>query len=561
MSAVLRIRDLHVSYHGTRSRVQAVRGIDLEVGGGETVALVGESGSGKSTTAQAVIRLLPPAATVTAGSVYIDGTDILRLREPAMRRLRGGTVGFVPQDPGTALNPLERIGWQVSQVLQLHGIAHGRRARQRAVELLAEVALPDPERVAVSLPAALSGGMRQRVLIAMALAAQPRLVIADEPTSALDVTVQRHVLDILQSRVREHGAAMLLVTHDLGVAADRADRIVVMSHGTVVEQGSARTLLRQPRHPYTRELIASAPSLTAHVAASAPFPVEGVEPHRAPSGSRATLLHTRGLTKDFRARTARGDMATVRALDGVSIDIPEGTTLGIVGESGSGKTTLARTIARLEQADSGTIHFDGRDIGHLQGEPQRQLRRNLQVVYQNPYSSLQPRFTVERIVTEPLRHFRVGDRRTRRHRAAALLEQVALAPSLLTRRPGELSGGQRQRVAIARALALSPRLLILDEPVSALDVTVQARILNLLTALQREHGLTFLFISHDLAVIRQIAHQVVVMRHGAVVEVGPAEQLLRHPRHPYTRQLLDAVPGGAFVFPPSPAHAIEGVLT
>ena len=538
MSPLLTVEELHVEYASGGGTVHAVRGVDLEVAAGQTLAVVGESGSGKSTTAHAVIRLLPPNATLTHGSVTVAEQNVLALSERSLRQFRGGTVGLVPQDPGNSLNPLERVGWQIAQVLALHGIARGARARARAVELLAEVALPDPERAAAARPGELSGGMRQRAMIALALAAGPRLVVADEPTSALDVTVQRQVLDTLQRRVRDHGAAMLLVTHDLGVAADRADHVVVMKDGVVVERGTVAQVLQAPQHPYTQTLIASAPGLRRR-------PV--IARAAATSQNREVadvVLHAAGLVKDFTTRTLASS-STVRALDGVSVTVRAGRTLGVVGESGSGKTTLARVVARLEQPDAGTVRLEGRDITALRGEPLRAIWRDLQIVYQNPYASLQPRFDVERIVTEPLRHFRIGDARSRRRRAAELLEQVALPSALLTRAPEELSGGQRQRVAIARALALRPKLLLLDEPVSALDVTVQAQILDLLAHLQAELGLAYLFITHDLAVVQQIAHEVAVMSTGTVLEHGPTERILNAPQHPYTQQLLDAVPGAA----------------
>lgn len=537
MSALLRIRNLRVRYTTSGGPVDAVGGVDIDVPAGQTVAVVGESGSGKSTVAHAVMRLLPSNADVMDGSVHLDGVDVRGLRERSLRRYRGGMVGLVQQDPGNSLNPLERVGWQVAEVLRLHGVAQGRRARLLAVQLLAEAALPDPERVAASWPGELSGGMRQRVLIAMALAAGPSLVIADEPTSALDVTVQRQVLNTLASRVEDQGAALLLVTHDLGVAADRADHVVVMKDGLVVEHGKVAEVLGSPQHPYTRALVASVPGLGARERAPKPALVLKQEAAATP------VLRTDGIVKDFGMRRRTRGPKTLRALDGVSLAVHAGRTLAIVGESGSGKTTFARIVARLEVPTKGTVHLDGRDITELHGEPLRQVRRDLQIVYQNPYASLEPRFSVEQIVTEPLRHFAIGGARERRERAADLLEQVTLSPDLLSRLPRELSGGQRQRVAIARSLALNPRLLILDEPVSALDVTVQAQVLELLARLQRERGIAYLFITHDLGVVRQVADEVAVMKRGEIVERGLTDELMHQPRHAYTQQLLEAVPG------------------
>ncbi|MCX0242116.1 dipeptide ABC transporter ATP-binding protein [Streptomyces drozdowiczii] len=530
---LLGIEGLRISYRTRAGRVDAVRGVSLTVAPGEVVALVGASGSGKSTTAHAVVGLLPPGATVTAGRVLFGATDLAAAGEPELRRHRGRGIGFVPQDPMVSLNPVRRIGPQIGEVLLIHQLASGRReAAERAVELLAEAGLPQPHLRARQYPHELSGGMRQRALIAIALAARPKLLIADEPTSALDVTVQRALLDHVDELVARTGTAVLLITHDLGVAADRAQRVGVMSEGEIVESGTVDAVLGDPRHTVTRHLLRAAPSLGS---------VRERTPPVRPAGASPDLVVARGLVKEFhRGRRGR---APVRAVDSVDLTIRRGETLALVGESGSGKSTTARLLVRLADPTSGTVHFDGEDITSLRGEALRRLRRRMQIVYQSPYASLDPRLTVGDIVTEPLRAYRVGDRAGRSREAAALLDRVRLPAGTLRRRPQELSGGQRQRVAIARALALRPDLVVCDEPVSALDVSVQARILELLTELQDESGLSCLFISHDLAVVRGIAHHVGVMRGGRLVESGPVARVFAKPSHPYTRELLASVAG------------------
>ncbi len=530
---LLEIRDLTVSYHTRSGRLTAVRGVDLDVHPGEIVALVGESGSGKSTTAHAVPRLLAGNAVVDAGRIRFAGQDLTGLPERGLRAVRGARIGLIPQDPTVSLNPVKRVGEQVAEVLRLHGAATRRTARLEAVDVLARAGLPDPEVRARQYPHELSGGMRQRVLIAIAIGASPSLIIADEPTSALDVTVQRRILDHLEQLTGELGSAVLLVTHDLGVAADRAQRIVVMSGGRVVEQGPARRILDDPEDAYTRRLLASAPSLTVARPRVRPAPPSGGTP----------LVVAEHLVKEFPLPHTRDTAGTVRAVDDVCLTVRRGRTLALVGESGSGKSTTARLVLRLAEPSSGRIAFDGEDITTAGGAALRRLRRRAQLVYQNPYASLDPRFSIGEVITEPLRAFRVGDRAARTARALALLDRVALPASTLNRRPAELSGGQRQRVAIARALALEPDLVVCDEPVSALDVSVQAQVLDLLAELQADTGVSYLFISHDLAVVRQIAHEVAVMKDGRVVESGPTEQIFDDPGHSHTRELLAAIPG------------------
>ncbi|WP_020126666.1 dipeptide ABC transporter ATP-binding protein [Streptomyces sp. 303MFCol5.2] len=536
-AALLEVRGLSVSYRTRGGTVRAVRGVDLDVWPGQVTAVVGESGSGKSTTAHAITRLLAANGGIDAGTVRFGRHDLAALSERELRTVRGARIGLVPQDPTVSLNPVKRIGEQVAEVLRIHGLATRRSAPSAAVAILDQAGLPDAATRARQYPHELSGGMRQRALIAVAIAAKPQLIIADEPTSALDVTVQRVILDHLQHLTEESGTAVLLVTHDLGVAADRAQRIVVMSEGLVVEAGPTRDVLENPQHAYTRRLLASAPSLsTARPRATAAV--------TAPDPDEVPLVEARNLVKEFRLPAAAGAARTLRAVDDVSLTLHRGRTLALVGESGSGKSTTARLVLRLVDPTSGSVLFDGADVTTARGAGARQLRRRAQLVYQNPYASLDPRFSIGEVITEPLRAFRVGDRASRLARARELLDRVALPGSVLDRRPAELSGGQRQRVAIARALALSPDLVVCDEPVSALDVSVQAQVLDLLAELQADTGVAYLFISHDLAVVRQIAHRVAVMRSGRVVETGTAEELFTHPRHDYTRELLAAIPGG-----------------
>ena len=520
---LLSVTDLQISY----GAAPAVRGVSFTVGRGEVVAVVGESGSGKSTTAHAILGLLSGSGHVTGGNVEFEGERIDDYSDRAWQKIRGARIGLVPQDPTTSLNPVTRIGDQVAEVLRIHGLADRRKARFDAIEVLERAGIDRPEIRARQYPHELSGGMRQRVLIGIALVANPALIIADEPTSALDVTVQRRILDHLDERIAESGAAVLLITHDLGVAADRADRILVMHDGRIVESGPTETILGNPRHDYTKKLLSSAPSLSS---GSVDRPVRA---------QTTPLLTLAGITKRF--TVGRGSAIT--AVNDVSLTVPRGQTVSLVGESGSGKSTTARIAVRLEQADSGTITFDGADISKVKGSDLRELRRKIQLVYQNPYASLDPKLSIVDIVAEPLRAFKVGTRIQQQARAAELLDQVALPGQFGSRRPAELSGGQRQRVAIARALALKPDLLVLDEPVSALDVSVQAQILALLDELQRELGLTYLFISHDLAVVRQISDIVGVMQSGQLVEIGATAEIFDNPRHDYTRTLLGAIPG------------------
>lgn len=543
--SVLDVQGLRVSYDSRAGRREVVHGVDVSVGEGAVVALVGESGSGKSTTAHALIGLLPEGGRVDGGSIALGGVDITGWSQQRLRAVRGAQVGLVPQDPVSSLDPVRPIGVQVGEVLRLHGVRSAAVRRARVLELLERVGLDDPALRARQYPHELSGGMRQRVLIATAIALGPRLIIADEPTSALDVTVQRRILDLIDDLRREEGTSVLLVTHDLGVAADRAQRIVVLNQGRVVEQGPSAGILSSPADVYTRQLLADAPALAVGDFRR-PAPALFLRDAAAAAAENPYVIVADGLVKEF-AVHGRG-REPFRAVDDVSFQVRRGTTHALVGESGSGKTTTARLVTRFLQPDAGRIELVGSsgelaDIAGLHGEGLRRLRRRIQLVYQNPFSSLDPRQSVAQIVAEPLHNFREGTRADRSARAAELLDRVALPADLLERTPRELSGGQRQRVAIARALAIRPDVVVLDEAVSALDVTVQARILELLESLQQELGLTYLFISHDLAVVRRISHTVSVMRRGRVVEAGSTEDIFTSPAHEYTRELLAAVPG------------------
>lgn len=532
--SVLSARGLEVVYRlGEGGTVRAVRGIDLDIGPGEILAVVGESGSGKSTTAHAIMRMLSDNAEASATSLTFttreETLDLVTFDDAKFRSLRGKEIGWVPQDPGVSLDPVRRIGDQIAEVLRVHRLASRAEARRRAVRVLAEVGIDDPETRARHYPHQLSGGQRQRVLIGIAVAANPSLIVADEPTSALDVTTQRRIMDLLVRVASEHDSAMLLITHDLALAAERADRVIVLKDGEIVEAGHARSVFRSPRHPYTRQLVAAAPTLEG----------DRLRPSREPGPE---VVAVEGLVKSFGQRRILGGAVPRRAVDEVSFAVAQGTTLGIVGESGSGKSTTARLIVRLYEPDRGSIEIDGADVTRLRGERLRQVRRRVQFVHQDPYSSLDPRRTVGDIIATSLKAFDVGTAGEREARVAALIEQVALPANAARRLPRELSGGQRQRVAIARALAIEPEIVVLDEPVSALDVSVQAQILQLLADLQDQRNLTYLFISHNLAVVRSFADQIVVMQNGKVVESGPAESLLRDATQQYTRELVEAVP-------------------
>lgn len=619
---LLKITDLEVTFTTSTGVVPAVRGANLTIYPGQTVAIVGESGSGKSTTAAAVIGLLPGTGKVTGGSIEFDGKELTKMSSKEWIELRGSGIGLVPQDPMSNLNPVLRIGTQVKEALLANNIVPRSEAGERVTELLEQAGLPDGERRAKQYPHEFSGGMRQRVLIAIGLASRPKLLIADEPTSALDVTVQRRILDHLETLTKEMGTAVLFITHDLGLAAERAEQLVVMHRGRIVESGPALEILQHPQHPYTKRLVSAAPSLaSARIESAHARGITHTEEEFTGSAKNASseeMIRVEHLTKEFHIRGAKGDASKLLAVDDVSFTLRRGKTLAVVGESGSGKSTAANMILHLLEPTSGKIFFDGEDTSEYSEAQLFALRRRLQAVFQNPYGSLDPMYSIYRIIEEPLRihkygtkeyaaqeverakatgrdpepwavaalewhsesdkklreervkayaqqeverakaagrdpepwavaalegHSEFNPKKLREERVAELLDLVALPRSAMRRYPNELSGGQRQRVAVARALALNPEVIVLDEAVSALDVLVQNQILHLLNDLQAQLGLSYLFITHDLAVVRQIADDVVVMEKGRLVEANTTDALFDHPVQEYTRELIEAVPG------------------
>ncbi|WP_186372153.1 ABC transporter ATP-binding protein [Arthrobacter sp. KBS0702] len=554
---LLEIRDLAISFKTSGGVVNAVRNAHLTVMPGETVAIVGESGSGKSTTALAAIGLLPSNGAVSGGQILFDGEDISHASEKRMIELRGNSIGMVPQDPMSNLNPVWKIGYQVRETLKANGLPDG---PDDVAKVLSQAGLPDARRRAKQYPHEFSGGMRQRALIAIGLSCQPRLLIADEPTSALDVTVQRQILDHLDKMTTELGTAVLLITHDLGLAAERADKVVVMYRGQVVESGPSLELLQNPQHPYTQRLVASAPSLASRrIQVAKELGVESedllapaedvvVEPSKPED-----VLRIENLKKVFKLRSGLGRSTDFTAVDDVSFSVKRGTTTAIVGESGSGKSTVAQMVLNLLQPTAGKIVFDGVDTSTLNNKEIFAFRRRVQPIFQDPYGSLDPMYNIFRTIEEPLRTHKIGNKASREKKVRELLDQVALPQSTMQRYPNELSGGQRQRVAIARALALDPEVIICDEAVSALDVLVQAQVLNLLADLQSRLGLTYLFITHDLAVVRQIADHVCVMEKGKLVETGSTDDVFDSPQQDYTKALLNAIPGARLMLPPEVA--------
>ncbi|MFC0675923.1 nickel ABC transporter ATP-binding protein NikE [Brachybacterium hainanense] len=537
---LLEVTDLRISYRSSRRRGSAppaVPGVSFTLRAGESLALVGESGSGKSSIARAVLGLLGSRAEVS-GAVRLDGTELLSLPDARARRIRGRDIAYVPQDPGGSLDPLRRVIDQVIEPLRHHRIGDPGSHRERALQALAEAGLDEAERLADRWPHELSGGQRQRVLIAAAIVSEPALIIADEPTSALDVTVQRRILDRLQELTSSHGTALLLITHDLAVAADRTDRTIALRRGEIVDEGESRGLLTAPEHPYTRALVEAIPGRSRTLAAIAP---------PEPADDRAPLLEARGVARTYGTRRD-----PVHALRPTDLVVRPGDSIGIAGESGSGKTTLARILLGLVAPDAapgaseaddaaGTVRIGGEPL--RTGRRGRAQRRIVQPVFQNPHSSFDPARTVGWSVLEPVRALARVPRAGRSALVARLFEDVGLDPALAARKPDELSGGQLQRVAIARALSIGPQVLVCDEAVSALDVTVQAQILALLSRLQREKGLALVFITHDLAVLRELCRDVLVMRRGEVVESGRTAEVFDAPQHPYTRELIAAIPG------------------
>ncbi|MCK2022272.1 dipeptide ABC transporter ATP-binding protein [Microbacterium sp. 22179] len=541
---LLSIRDLKVAFRTQEGLREVLHGISFDVFPGETVAIVGESGSGKSTTATAIVNLLPGTGTVTGGSITLEGRELTTLSRTAIEGVRGRDIGFVPQDPMSNLNPVWSIGFQVKEAIRANGIAQGRQAvKARAIEVLQQAGLADAERRLHQFPHQFSGGMRQRALIGIGLAADPKLLIADEPTSALDVTVQRVILDHMASLTRDKGTSVLLITHDLGLAAERADKIIVMNGGNIVEAGPSRQILEDPQHPYTKRLVAAAPSVASQ-RIQAVVEDRGIETLDDLADIPPTV-RVAGLTKDYKIRQGGFRSEAFRAVDDVSFEIPKGKTLALVGESGSGKSTVAKMVLKLEEPTAGTIEIDGQDVSKLSNAQAFGLRRRMQPVFQDPYGSLDPLRNIGNTIAEPLQIHGVGDRASHRERVEELLDQVALPRALATRYPNELSGGQRQRVAIARALALKPDIIVLDEAVSALDVLVQDQVLQLLAELQSELGLTYLFITHDLAVVRVSSDLVCVMEKGRIVEQGTVDEIFANPQQEYTDRLLQAIPGAS----------------
>ncbi|AWM87660.1 ABC transporter ATP-binding protein [Microvirga sp. 17 mud 1-3] len=559
---LLSIRDLAVDFETETGRFRAVDGLSFDIPKGKTVALVGESGSGKSVTAQAILQILPKKARISAGSILFDDPardlplDIAGL-DPAgsgMRELRGGRISMIFQEPMTSLSPLHTIGDQISEALVIHAKVSQAEALERTKDVLARVGFPDPRRALRTYPFELSGGLRQRAMIAMALITHPALLIADEPTTALDVTTQAQILDLIKELQVETGMSVLLITHDLGVVANVADEVVVMYRGKVMEAGSREAIFRQPEHPYLQALMRAVPRfamgederLTPIREVKSATLAEAHKPERVePKGP---ILKAVDLTKTFTLRSGwfSGKLRTIHAVNGVSLALPAGETLGLVGESGCGKTTVSKIIMRAMEPNSGTVLFDDgtgpRNVHELDGEALKDYRRSVQFIFQDPFSSLNPRMTVYEILTEPLIIHGIGDEDMRYQRAKQLLDMVGLDRRALRRYPHSFSGGQRQRLGIARALALEPRVLICDEPVSALDVSVQAQVLNLLKDLQSALGLSYLFVSHNLAVVDYIADTIAVMCRGYIVEQAPKTSLFRNPVHPYTQALLAAVP-------------------
>ncbi|HTV77172.1 MAG TPA: ABC transporter ATP-binding protein [Steroidobacteraceae bacterium] len=555
-SPLLSVRDLAVEFHIAREAPRvAVRGISFEVPANRTVALVGESGSGKSVTAMSVLRLLPDNARVS-GSIRFAGQELTALSDTQLRDLRGSAMSVVFQEPMSSLNPVFSVGDQIAEVLRVHEHIGARAGRARAIELLGEVGLPDPALRVNSYPHELSGGQQQRVMIAMAIACKPRLLIADEPTTALDVTIQKQVLELLAQLRRSHRMSVLFISHDLGVVGEIADDVIVMQDGQVREQGTVEKIFSAPAHPYTRALLACRPDLERHprrLPVVADF-LEGREPDqhdagRSPRTDAEVVLEVRGLKKSFRLRDGLFRWREIPAVEDVSFALRRGQTLGVAGESGSGKTTVGMTLMRLHQATAGRVIMKGADgptdLLALSEAAMMPFRRRIQIVFQNPYASLNPRFTVGQILAEPMALHGIGaDTAARLDLAVDLLQRVGLPGDALNRYPHEFSGGQRQRIAIARCLTLRPEVLICDESVSALDVSVQAQVLNLLLDLQEEFGMAYIFISHDLAVVRYMADEVMVMNQGRVVEMADAETIYRRPQNPYTRRLLGAIPRG-----------------
>ena len=554
---LLQIRDLRVRFRVDKhSTVEAVKGISFDVPRKATVALVGESGSGKSVSSLAVMGLLDPAASSidATSSIVFDGRELLALPLAERRRLCGKEIAMIFQEPMSSLNPVFTVGFQIGEVLRLHLGMNKQQARARTIELLEEVGMPDPSRKIDAYPGQMSGGQQQRVMIAMAIACEPKLLIADEPTTALDVTIQKQIVELLAALQKKRNMAVLFITHDLALVGEIADQVVVMRHGLVREAGAVEQIFERPADAYTRALLQCRPNLDERPMR---LPViddyvasDGVAPaleqrRRGSAADDVPVLVVDGLSKSFYTREGLFGKREFKAVDNISFSLAKGKTLGVVGESGSGKTTVGLTLLRLHQASAGSALFEGRDLFKMSKAEYLPYKRRIQIIFQNPYASLNPRFTVGQILLEPMRIHHIGANDGERlAMAAALLKRVSLPAQALHRYPHEFSGGQRQRIAIARCLTMKPEILVCDESVSALDVSVQAQVLNLLQDLQDEFGLSYIFISHDLAVVKYIADQVMVMQHGKMIELADADVLYRDPQQPYTRALLGAIPRG-----------------
>lgn len=561
---LLSVKDLIVDFHTSEGVTRAVNNVSFDIPAGKTIGIVGESGSGKSVTSLAVMGLLQkPAAKIPQGQIFFEGTDLLTLPETEMRKIRGNQISMIFQEPMTSLNPVFKVGDQIAEALRLHKNLSAKAAWDRAVELMDQVGIPRPAASAHKYPHEMSGGQKQRVMIAIAIACEPKLLIADEPTTALDVTIQKQVLDLLFDLQQKYKMSMMFITHDLGVIGDIADDVVVMYRSNVVEQNLAKEIFHSPKHPYTKGLLACRPKLGAN-----PKRLLTVSDFMDESGKEKTvtaarvevfekgfekkiesdvILEVKNLVTEFPIKGGLFNRTVdhFRAVNDVSFKIRKGETLGLVGESGCGKTTLGRTILRLIEPASGQIIYNGKDITHIYAEELRLLRRKMQIIFQDPYSSLNPRMTVSEILTEPLVIHKIGNSKKERvDRARELMEKVGLNASQLNRYPHEFSGGQRQRISIARALMLNPEFIICDESVSALDVSIQAQVLNLLLDLQQEFGLTYVFISHDLSVVNFIADEVGVMNAGKIIEMDRASEIYKNPKEEYTRTLLSAIPTG-----------------
>ncbi len=552
MSSLIEVRDLRVGFRMGHEVAEAVRGVSFDIPANTTVALVGESGSGKSVSAMSIVRLLPENAVLgEASRISYEGNDLARLSNEQMRRIRGKDISVVFQEPMSSLNPVLTVGDQIAEVLRMHLPISQRAARDRALELMGEVGIPEPKSRLNAYPHELSGGQQQRVMIAMAIACEPKLLIADEPTTALDVTVQRQVVDLLARLQQRHRMSMLFISHDLGLVGEVASEVIVMRHGEVREAGSVGQIFSNPQDAYTRALLACRPRLDTRprrlpviddIVNNRPLVTDQREP--VPVDGPA-LIEVTNLSKAYRLKEGFFRHKTLDAVKQSDFVLHKGRTLGVVGESGSGKTTLGMMLTRLTDTTSGRIQFEGQDLAAMNAKQLRPFRQRIQIIFQNPYASLNPRFTVGQILMEPMRIHGIGDNEDARARLAlGWLEKVGLPAAAFGKYPHEFSGGQRQRIAIARCLTMRPEIIVCDESVSALDVSVQATVLNLLLDLQEEFGLTYVFISHDLAVVKYMADDILVMNQGEIVERGSAQQIYANPQHPYTKQLLAAIPRG-----------------